>query len=161
MTMADRIAVLHEGRLQQIGTPREVYETPASTFVARFIGAANIFEVTAIRAENGRLNLTIAGGLAMTALDDGRPWAGGRINAVVRPEKIRVGADRPDMENRFRGRLSAIAYGGAVMRCQVAIGGDVELVATLPAEPEFARLSVGDEVQLGWPAASTILAPND
>jgi len=161
MTMADRIAILHEGRLQQIGTPREVYEAPASAFVARFIGAANIFEVADLRAENGMLKVGTPGGLTITALDDGSGRCGGRMSAVVRPEKIQFGTERSDLENTFRARVTTIAYVGAVMRCQVAITGDVPLVATFPADTEHSRMSVGDEIQVGWRASSTILVPND
>ncbi len=159
MTMADRIAILHEGRLQQIGTPREVYEAPASAFVARFIGAANIFEVADLHAENGLLRIATPGGLTMTALDDGRSRSGG-VSAVVRPEKIQLGAGRPDLENSFRGRVTSVAYVGATTRCQVAIAGDVQLAATVPAESEHGRMSVGDEIELGWRAAATLLVPN-
>ena len=160
MSMGDRIAVLHEGRLQQIGSPREVYETPASSFVARFIGAANIFEVAGVNAERGMLRVSTPGGLTMTAIDDGRARAAGAISAVVRPEKVQLGAGRSDLENSFRGRVTSVAYVGATTRCQVAIGADVQLAATVPADSEHGRIAVGDEIQLGWRAASTLLVPN-
>jgi len=159
MTMADRIAILHEGRLQQLGTPREVYEAPASAFVARFIGAANIFEAASVHAENGVLRIATQGGVTITALDDGRARAEG-VSAVVRPEQIRFGAGGAALENAFRGRVTSVAYVGAQTRCQVAIAADVQIAATLPADAEHARMAVGDEIELGWRAASTILVPN-
>jgi spermidine/putrescine ABC transporter ATP-binding subunit len=160
MTMADRIAILHEGRLQQIGTPREIYEAPASAFVARFIGAANIFDVVDVRAHDGTLRVTTPGGLTLTAMDSQTNPRGGDISVVVRPESVRFGELPADLENVFRGRVTAITYLGAVARCQVAIAGDVSLTATLPAAPGHHLMSVGDEVSLGWPAASTVLVAN-
>ena len=160
MTMADRIAVLQEGRLRQIGTPREIYETPAAAFVARFMGAANLFEVAAVRAEQGVLRVATAARATFTAPDDGTMPAGG-TSAMVRPEAIRFGAQCDRLENSFRGRVIAVAYGGAVTRCQVQIADDVQLAATVPADGEHGAISVGDEIQLGWRAASTVLVPNE
>jgi ABC-type Fe3+/spermidine/putrescine transport system ATPase subunit len=160
MTMADRIALLHEGRLQQIGTPREIYETPATAFVARFIGAANIFDVVDVRAHNGTLRVATQGGLTLTAADTGTNRHAGDLSVIVRPENVCFGTIPADLENVFRGRVTSITYMGAVTRCQVAIAGDLQLTATIPTATVHCRMSVGEEVSLGWPATSTVLVPN-
>jgi spermidine/putrescine ABC transporter ATP-binding subunit len=160
MTMADRIAVLHEGSLRQLGTPREVYGHPASAFVARFIGAANIFRVEAVRPEGGRLLLTIHDRLSIAARDDGRARPGGTLSAMVRPEQVRLGEAAAGLENAMTARVAAIAYAGAVARCQLVVAGDSHLSATVPADDAaLERLAVGDEVRIGWRAAATVLLP--
>ena len=160
MTMADRIALLHEGRLQQIGTPREIYEAPASAFVARFIGAANIFDVIEAHAHDGTLRVATQGGLTLTAVATQTNPPGGNTSVVVRPESIRFGTMTAGLENVFRGRVTSITYMGAVTRCQVAIADNLEVTATLPTAAGHRPMSLGDEVSLGWPAASTILVPD-
>jgi len=156
MTMADRIAVLHEGRLQQIGAPREVYERPASAFVARFIGAANIFAVEGLAAEGSRLRVATRAGVALIAPAGAAP-AADSLSAVIRPEKIRLAA--PGLDNAFRGRVAAVAYVGATLRCQVVIADGVQLAVALPADAAPARLAAGDAIDVGWDAAATILVP--
>ena len=160
MMMADRIALLHEGRLQQIGTPREIYEAPATAFVARFIGAANIFDVVDVRAHNGTLRVATQGGLTLTAADTGTNRNAGDLSVIVRPENVCFGTIPADLENVFRGLVTSITYMGAVTRCQVAIAGDLQLTATIPTATVHRRMSVGEEVSLGWPATSTVLVPN-
>jgi spermidine/putrescine ABC transporter ATP-binding subunit len=160
MTMADRIALLHEGRLQQIGTPREIYEAPASAFVARFIGAANIFDVVETHGHDATLQVVTQGGLTLTAVTAQTDPLGNNTSVIVRPESIRVGATAAGLENVFRGRVVSITYMGAVTRCQVAIADNLQVTATIPTTAHHCAMSLGDEVSLGWPAASTILVPN-
>jgi len=160
MMMADRIAVLHEGRLRQIGTPREIYSTPASAFVARFIGAANIFDIIEVRADGGLLKLATGNGITLTAEDDGKARRDG-VSALVRPEAVRLGAPCADLENVFPARVMSVAYAGPVMRCQFELGGNVHLTATVPADSEQGRISPQDEVIVGWRAASVVMVPRE
>ena len=158
MMMADRIAVLHEGRLRQIGTPREIYATPASAFVARFMGAANIFDLTEVRVENGMLRLAIGNGITLAAQDDGIRRRDG-VSALVRPEAVRLGAECTALENAFAARVTSIAYAGSMTRLELAIGDGLQVTASLPADSEQGRISVGDEVMAGWRATSVVLVP--
>jgi ABC-type Fe3+/spermidine/putrescine transport system ATPase subunit len=122
MSMASRLAVMHAGRIMQIGTPHELYERPASRFVADFIGIANILE-----AGPGR-------------------WL------ALRPEKIALSASRPDTAHAVAGRVVDIAYEGDRSLYRVATDNDrVMLVSTTnirrTADAGFRR---GDSVWLGW-----------
>jgi spermidine/putrescine ABC transporter ATP-binding subunit len=160
MTMADRIAVLHEGRLCQIGTPREIYVTPASAFVARFIGAANIFDITEVRVENGLLKLSAGNGITLAAIDNGNR-RGDSVAALVRPETVRLGNVCTALENAFPARVTSIAYAGPVTRFQLTIGDGLHVSASLPADDEPDALAVGDETLVGWRAAATVLVPRE
>ena len=125
MSMASRLAVMHAGRVVQVGTPHEVYERPVSRFVADFIGIANIL-----------------------AAGDGRGWL------ALRPEKIALSATRPDTAEAVAGKIVDIAYEGDRSLYRVALDdGRVIMVATANVtrsiDGVFHR---GQGIWLGWAA---------
>jgi multiple sugar transport system ATP-binding protein len=140
MTMATRIAVLDEGRLQQVGTPREIYDEPANVFVARFVGSPsmNVLEATV----DGR-SATVAGG--SIALPDGLDLAPGTTVTIgVRPEHLRVtAADEPAIE----AHVTTTEWLGHEQVVTADIGGDAIAVRSvdsgaLPAPGTALRLAV-------------------
>jgi multiple sugar transport system ATP-binding protein len=87
MTMADRIVIMKDGHIQQVGTPAEVYHRPANTFVARFIGAPSMNMIPAAAEDGGAIRLATGGTLAL-----GRPLASGRpVTLGIRPEDLHPG----------------------------------------------------------------------
>lgn len=94
LTMSDRVAVLHKGVIQQIDTPRNVYDRPGNTFVATFIGASNLFEGTVRRAD-GKLSLVTAGGEVIHAAEScsTNSLDTGSATAMLRPEQFSLGGD--------------------------------------------------------------------
>ena len=104
MSMAGRVAVMHEGRIVQLGTPREVYETPASRFVADFLGAVNLFAGRVAASDGRRLIIDSAEAGASLVVEHRAPLAEGSAVAVaVRPEKIALGAAPPPPDPRRTG----------------------------------------------------------
>ena len=95
MTMADRIAVMAHGKVVQVATPPEIYEAPNSRFVADFIGDVNIFDGTVSAAANGTVDIATNGGFTVRVASSEPPAVGAKAGFAVRPEKIRVGRDRP------------------------------------------------------------------
>jgi putrescine transport system ATP-binding protein len=134
MTMADRIAVMNAGRIQQVGPPREIYETPGSRFVADFIGTVNLFDGTLVEDEVDHCVIqTPAGrfyvGHGITGVK------GQRVSVAVRPEKIELRAAAPEpgpADNRFAGTVTDSAYFGASSLYHVALAGGVRLQVTVP-----------------------------
>lgn len=123
MSMATRLAVMNAGRIAQIGTPHEVYEHPASRFVADFIGIANILDAP------------------------GGGWM------ALRPEKIALSATRPDLPHAAAGKIVDVAYEGDRSLYRVATDGNGTMVVSTTntsraAGEVFAR---GQQVWLGWP----------
>jgi spermidine/putrescine transport system ATP-binding protein len=98
LAMSDRVAVMHQGRVEQVGTPAEVYETPATPFVASFLGASNFWtaEVRAVSAEG--LTLALPGGAEILApAPEGRDFRNGEtVRFLVRPEKLVLTASAPE-----------------------------------------------------------------
>lgn len=132
MSMCDRIAVMNDGRIEQIGSPREVYESPANEFVAEFIGTANLLEAT---VADGRVDLGFidfdAGGL------DSRP---GEVTIVARPDDIDIG-DGP-----LEATITDLFYVGESVQAVVALPDGQELSVQLDRSLE--RSGVGDTLRL-------------
>ena len=138
LTMSDRIAVMNDGRLEQIGTGREIYEHPKTPFVAGFIGDTNLIEV--VRREPGRY-ATLDGALAF-ALGE----SGDRAVVSLRPERIRAGAAAKACAQRAAGRVIDAVYVGADVQYVVA-AGNTRLTVKTRGDQVFAA---GEEVELGW-----------
>jgi len=114
MTMADRIAIMEKGEIIQVATPPEIYEAPASRFVADFVGNVNLFEGTVARREGEGALIEAGEGFTIAASDAGAAGPGARVWYAVRPEKIVV-SSRPPPEaqvNAAQGEIWDIAYIG-------------------------------------------------
>lgn len=114
MTMADRIAIMEKGEIMQIATPAEIYEAPASRFVADFVGTVNLFEGTVARRDGDGAVIEAGEGLTIAASDGGDASPGARVWYAVRPEKIAVSSRPPPnaQVNAAQGEIWDIAYLG-------------------------------------------------
>jgi putrescine transport system ATP-binding protein len=115
MVMADRIAVMREGKIVQIGRPEEVYEAPNSRYVAEFLGDVNLFETTVEAIEHPMAHLNLAEAQAgFYVLDDDCPGPGSTVWLAVRPEKMRISLEPPaaDARNVLAGEIWDIGYTG-------------------------------------------------
>lgn len=112
MTMADRIAILDKGEVMQVATPAEVYEAPASRFVANFVGNVNLFEgtIAAREATGARIS---GDGLNILAENAGDAAVGSKVTFAIRPEKMKVSSKEPaGSANAMAGEVYDIAYLG-------------------------------------------------
>lgn len=155
LVMSDQIAVMNQGRFEQVGSGRDLYYRPSTAFVAGFVGDANRWRGKVTRTENGALQLTTAAGLVMTGADHGRGLAlGEEAEIFVRPEAIRIGhaaADVEKFENRMSGNVTSLLFNGAASRAMLRpAGGGDEIEVALPQSGEFSGLRRGDEVHIGW-----------
>jgi iron(III) transport system ATP-binding protein len=116
LSIADRLAILHEGRLQQSGPPREVYERPVSKFVANFIGETNFIEGRVVNAG------TVETAAGVVRCQTTAP-AGQTVTLSVRPEVIHVGPAPSDAGNVFRGVVHDSIYLGEMAQHLVRLGG--------------------------------------
>ncbi len=113
LSIADRIVVMHGGRIEQVGTPIEVYQKPATPFVADFVGTMNFLEGRIVEPGACRV-----GGLLLRCATDGLP-ADRRVTVAVRPEDVVVRAITPEMENRFSGRILRTDFLGPFLRVEI------------------------------------------
>jgi putative spermidine/putrescine transport system ATP-binding protein len=157
MVMADRIVILDAGRIAQLGSPEEVYNRPASPFVASFMGASNVIRLTARGADGGVELLAGAHSNAVqvpaAALRDGvRP---GPVTAHFRSEAARLGAPDERAEDRLilRGEIAQVSYPGGFYRYAVTVGDQQFMV------DDERRLAVGDAVGIALPLSALHLYP--
>jgi ABC-type Fe3+/spermidine/putrescine transport system ATPase subunit len=158
LVLSDRIAVMNQGRIAQIGTAEDLYRRPASRFVAEFVGEANLFRgragVIAGPAQARTVEVKLESGAAMRATlapGDRTVHYGADLALVVRPERPRRLGAGETPENRVAGTVAEAAYLGETIRYRVALDGGGEIVLRWPAEGE--RLAPGTRLALGWPAA--------
>jgi ABC-type Fe3+/spermidine/putrescine transport system ATPase subunit len=128
LVLADRIVVMNRGRVEQVGPPVEIYEAPASRFVAEFIGLCNLLEGTVRAVRDGEVIVETRGGLELRVAG-GPAVPGERVAVVVRPEQV-VPAPRADVPNRLRARARSTTYLGALSRHRLVVGGEELLMET-------------------------------
>jgi len=127
MSLSDRIAVMNQGKVAQVDTPKALYETPRSSFVATFIGDANFFTGKAVELQHeGYVRVEVEGLGSPLVRSSGTASARESLRVMVRPEKISLSALRPasgERVNAFRGIVEDTAYFGAHVRYHVRTGG--------------------------------------
>ena len=136
MTMADRIGVMNAGRLEQVATPRHLYEEPVSRWIAGFVGDVNMFDGKVARRDGGRFAVAVPGVGLLNATPPRDPAGVEAVSVAIRPEKVRLSrrppvADVADASiNRLEGVVRDIGYLGGASLYTVALDGDA---ATLRA----------------------------
>jgi len=146
LVMADRIALMNEGRIVQVGSPRDLYENPASRFSAGFIGVSNFFE-----GETAKGGLSTASHGLLRVTEAAAPGLPAAIS--VRPERIVLSIEKvPDQYNGAGGEIADIAYHGQDLNIHVAIpGAERGLVVRVDAADEnAARWAPGQKVWCAW-----------
>jgi spermidine/putrescine ABC transporter ATP-binding subunit len=142
--LADRIAVLNHGRIEQLGAPREIYERPATRFVADFIGASTVLRGHAVAADR----VTVAAGTLRVA--GGGAWpAGADVELAIRPERVRLAAGPGD--NVLDARVEGLVYQGAQTEVTARLD-DGQRVLVFVTEPAPVPLAPGQTVRLHLPA---------
>jgi spermidine/putrescine transport system ATP-binding protein len=153
LVMADRIAVMSRGRIQQVERTEALYERPRTRFVADFLGVRNIVEATVEGVEARLAALRTAGGLVFRAADDGGYHTGEAVVVGIRSERVRMDAAR-DGENAIRGTLDDEIYLGDRTDWRVRAGDVVFTVAETAAQVRDRRR--GEPVTLSFPPAAVL-----
>jgi spermidine/putrescine ABC transporter ATP-binding subunit len=147
LTLSDRVAIINEGRIAQVGRPHDVYERPGSVFAAQFLGDANV-----MRGKPDGNGLVLGGGLR---IETAGPCAG---TAIVRPEKLAIERGHRALGgNALHGTVMQSVYAGALVTYRVdvpAAGPQPFLALAQTRSPDV--IPPGEEVTLSWPAAHTV-----
>ena len=156
LTMSDRVAVMSGGRVEQAGTPREVYEEPATLFVADFLGVSNLITGEASADGDG---CTLRIGERVLRASSGETSARGEVRAMIRPERITVEGQEAKGDNRLPGMVERAVYVGAAHELHVRIVGGELLKATIPNDGSAAPYTQGAPVTLHLPADALRVLP--
>ena len=156
LTMSDRIAVMNEGKVQQLAGPTTLYETPANRFVAGFIGQTNVFSGTVEAADGDKVTLRSREGLRVEAVarEGISPKEGEEVHAAVRPEKVRFGQSG---DNVCAAEVRQVVYLGASTQYIVELEGGGRLVLYQQNAHDAAGPSEGDGVSVAWDAQNCLV----
>jgi spermidine/putrescine transport system ATP-binding protein len=153
LTMSDRIAVMNDGGIEQLGSPREIYEAPASKFVAGFIGTSNLMEGSVASVDDGVATLSYGqDGKILVPVRDLPISVGQTVELTIRPEKIEL-AKVPANEgcSEVRGTVNEVVYLGTSTNYNVTTAGGAEVVVFVQNANNPDDLAArGDEVWLSW-----------
>ncbi|TBU87992.1 ABC transporter ATP-binding protein [Stutzerimonas kirkiae] len=150
LTMSDRVAVFHQGEIQQIASPRELYEFPSNTFVANFIGENNRLDGRLLSCDGDRCVVSLARGEKVEALAVRVGNPGDPVTLSVRPERIRLNGASESCGNRFSGRVEEFIYLGDHVRVRLEVCGAKDFFVKQPIAELDPSLAVGDVIPLGW-----------
>jgi spermidine/putrescine transport system ATP-binding protein len=155
LTMSDRIAVMNRGKVEQVADPETVYERPATTFVAGFIGVSNLMPAKVSQASGDRARVALDAGVEIEADANGLA-TGERCHAVVRPEKLRIDSADQGSANGWpsvEGMVESSVYLGTATQIVVRLAGDVPMTVLVPNADEAERNRLpggGANVRLSW-----------
>ncbi|MBA2456552.1 MAG: ABC transporter ATP-binding protein [Nocardioidaceae bacterium] len=152
MTMADTVAVMHGGVIEQMGAPTDLYDNPATTFVANFLGQSNLVEGEIRTADGDELTVAVQGTTIRVPAERARVRSG-KVWVGVRPEKVVVHAEAADAEvtnSLPRGTVSDVSYSGVSTQYLVRMPWDQELTVFEQNTGARPLLRTGDQVDLRW-----------
>jgi spermidine/putrescine ABC transporter ATP-binding subunit len=155
LTMSDRIAVMHDGRVVQVGPSVDIYTRPQTKFVATFIGEANLLQGHVVGATRESL-LVAAGPLQVAATADGAVSTGTEVTLLIRPEHIKLGATAQACNNQWEGVVRDVIFIGSIIRYRISLGGAVMVTAELHMDDAH-TIPVGTSVLVGWPSTRAVV----
>jgi spermidine/putrescine transport system ATP-binding protein len=156
MTMSDRIAVMDHGIVLQVGTPSEIYEQPATRFVADFIGETNFLPCVVTGRQNGLASVVVANKLQLQAECDQDVTTGQDGSIVIRPEKINIHPTRPDSsiaDTIFPAEIVEAVYIGTDTRFTVKLDGGSEINVrhqNMSVQDPLIHMRAGENVYVSW-----------
>jgi ABC-type Fe3+/spermidine/putrescine transport system ATPase subunit len=150
LTMSDRVAVMYEGRIEQVGPTLDVYNAPATRFVASFVGTPNKFIGTVIETEDDRVRIDWGGNVLVGRLKDGAK-RGDRVEVYLKTERVSINpiGAAGVADNRLDGMLRDVIFKGQFADYLVRLSNDAEVVAS--GAPKLPGVERGGRVALGWP----------
>ena len=162
LTMSDRIAVMNEGRVEQIGSPEEIYHTPSSVFVANFIGTANLIPATVREARGQDITVTVGGNRPVQVPSSGRKWTqGDPATVMVRPERLRLTRENNGGGAAIPTVVDTVLFQGSSIRCILKLTDGTPIVAHVGHDHPLPGLNTGQPLWISWDAdAARLLEPS-
>ena len=156
MVMSDRICLMNDGEIEQIGTPEDLYFRPDSVFAADFLGESNLLAATVTATDARETVLEMTGGAVVRALPNSGVGKGQRVRFMVRPESVTPTRDGA-ADNVIEGVLKETMMSGHITKLFVELADGTEMVSTRLTGQDTKPATVGDRVRIGWPAERTVV----
>jgi spermidine/putrescine transport system ATP-binding protein len=165
LTMSDRIAVMSDGRVEQIGTPAEIYDNPASVFVAGFIGQANLWPATVTEHAAGATRVSALGGASLYgSCGDSTLAVGSAVTLMVRPERISISLAQPTSQTggdqSVNATVSDLAFQGPIVRLALEAADGSPIIANVDPDADLPLLRPGDSVWASWTQSAACVLPS-
>jgi putative spermidine/putrescine transport system ATP-binding protein len=156
LTMSDRIAVMHQGHVVQMGSPLQIYNHPQTRFVSNFIGDSNLFEGSVEKMDNGLVHVVTTDQVRLiTRGDDMVP--GDRVIIAVRPEKARLLIVGETAENSYTGSVESANFMGVSILYRIALPSGRLVFVIEPNDGSKPIFAPGQEVRVGWDGADCLI----
>ena len=159
LTMSDRIAVMSQGRVEQIGTPEEIYHSPASLFVAGFIGSANLLPGTVTGVDGDDAVLQLRSGASIRTRVGEPPIVGERYSVMLRPERLSATTEACDDGRSVSGIVKELIFQGATTRLEIVLGDGTAVVGHMTNDADMPFVRPGNHVHVRWSPGAAYLIP--
>lgn len=159
LVMSDRVAVMHQGQFEQVGTPQELYNRPETPFVARFVGDNNAWPGTLTQCAGNEVTVKTGEGYLFRTRSRFTGKSGDKVTLFLRPEAIRIAPKNPEGLNLFSVTVKNILFDGANSRLLTMTKADQELIVTLPQNRKFDHIRPGDDISVGWHPEAGVVFP--
>jgi putative spermidine/putrescine transport system ATP-binding protein len=157
LSLADRVVVMNAGRVEQLGTPTQVYEEPATAFVAKFLGEPNVLAARVVSLADGEIVCELEGGYRVVSGRKAPVQAGDRVDVIVRAERVRLARTPSGLPNSFPARLEHVMYLGSDLRYLVQFGPH-RLIAVEKNRGDGDVPAAGQTLHVEWPARESLVS---
>jgi len=159
LTMSDRIAVMSEGVVEQVGSPEAIYHQPASLFVAGFIGSANLLPGVVADRDGDDAVVALECGITVRATSRPTVSGGDQVSVMIRPERLRVVDESGSAGRGIDGLVRSLIFQGSQVRLDLELGDGTEIVSWIDPDDQLPALRPGAPIHLTWnPGAAYLLA---
>jgi ABC-type Fe3+/spermidine/putrescine transport system ATPase subunit len=158
LTMSDRIAVMNEGRIAQLGCPEDLYDRPCNRFVASFLGESNFLPGIVHGFQEEDIIVAECGGTMVRAIAPSRPLRGDKVMLTMRPERVRFadGISTPAL-NRMSATVTDAVFAGERCRYLLAAPDGTPMVLKEASGAAIRRRTVGEHAEIAWSASDTVI----
>jgi putative spermidine/putrescine transport system ATP-binding protein len=146
LSLSDRVVVMSQGRMEQVGAPAQIYNHPSTEFVAQFVGQLNLLPVTSV---NPKEAFCLLAGQKVQFDHSSEQMLTEKPRLAIRPEEIQIGSG--EGRNALKARVESVMFLGAVVRLRVDLGGGILLSADLFNERSMTLPRAGDDIQISFP----------
>lgn len=160
MTLSDRICLMRAGRIEQAGSPRELYVEPHTAYAADFLGESNLFAGT-LQAQDRVALRSGTAAVSILCTPNPRVAAGAAVCCFVRPEAIRPLRNGASADNAFDATIDEIVLAGGVTRYTLRVAQDVLVRATALTSSAIAGHAIGDRVRIGFDRSDARILPDE
>ena len=161
LTMSDRIAIMDQGHIEQLGIPEDIYKYPATEFVANFIGESNFFSGSVTAINHDELSLRTDGGLVLRAERSDKLDHGMDAKVAVRPDRPVFMAEGEILPNMVEGVVEEVIYIGHTLRYHIRLRNNHMLVVRKPETAHSMTVKTQDSVRVGWEVEDCIALPSE